>query len=256
MKITNLRNYIFLFNLTALLGLVWLFLNSPRYFIYILLVLIVGFSIEAHFLLKGSPVNDNWWNLAIFPSLAATALIAALTVLSRDNFFQFTIFVIAWLISTYWKKAYLFFHEPKRYKLGSLEYLADYGNIFVVFLVSISYYGFRDYLNTSFWLLAPGLAVTLALVFYNFFWSNKLPFKLFWPYLTAGVLILGELAWTISLLPFTFINTAILLTVCYYSITHLQKLHLQAKITSEKIRHYLAFITLTFIIIFLSARWL
>jgi hypothetical protein len=256
MNTLRTNNYVFLFNLTAFLASVWLFVRIPHYIGYILLFLAAVYCAQGVFVLKNSPVNDRWWNLAIFPTVASISLFSALTVLSQNYFFQLAILAIAWLISSYWRKAYLFFHEPRKYRLGSLEYLADYGNILTVFLLSISFYGFRDYLDTSFWLLSSGLAFILCLQFYYFFWSNKLPLRAFLPYLLVSVVALSQLAWAISLLPFTFMNSAILFTVLFYATSHLQKLHLQAKLTNEKIRHYIAFVTLTFIIIFLSARWL
>jgi hypothetical protein len=256
MGILKTNNYVFLFNFTVFLGSVWLFLRIPQYIAYILLFLVAAYCLESIFMLKNSPIDDRWWNLAIFPSVASVSLLSALTVLSENNFFRLAILAVTWLIASYWRKAYLFFHEPRRYRLGSLEYLADYGNILIIFFLSISFYGFRDYLDTPFWILSSALAALLGFLFYYFFWSNKLPFRASWPYLLVSVAVLSQLAWAISLLPFTFMNSSILFAVLFYAVSHLQKLHLQAKLTNEKIRHYIAFVTLTFIIIFLSARWL
>lgn len=256
MNFQKTNNYIFILNFLAFLTSIWLFVRTPHLIAYILLFLILAYCIQGAFVSRKSPIDDHWWNLAIFPSVASIALFSALTVLSDNYFFRLAVLSIAWLVSSYWRKAYLFFHEPRKYRLGSLEYLADYGNILVIFLLSISFFGFRDYLDMSFLILSSGLAFLLSLLFYYFFWSNKLPFGTFWPYLLVSVLVLSQLAWAISLLPFTFINSSILLTVLFYSASHLQKLHLQAKLTNEKIRHYIAFVTVTFIIIFLSARWL
>lgn len=256
MKISTFKNIVFALNFFVQLGSIWLFIKYPHFFLYVLAFLVMSFCLESVLMLKNSPVRDNWWNLAIFPSIASVALISALTVFSNADFIQYAALVVAWLTSSYWRKVYLFLHEPRKYRLGSLEYLADYGSILVFFLVAISFFGLRDYLDAPFWILVTALAILLLLIFYYYFWSNKLVLKAFWQYLLASVTILCQLAWSIALLPFTYINSAILLTVAFYSIMHLQKLHLQAKLTNEKIRHYFAFTTLTFIIIFLSARWL
>lgn len=256
MQISNLKTYVFLGNFFVFSLSIWLIINSPTSIFQILAFLLALFSGEAILIAKNTQIKDRWWNIAIFPCVASTSLILAITVLTDSRLIQIFSLAIAWLISTFLQKAYLFFREPRKYKLGSLEYLATYGNIFVFFLLSLSFYGFRDYLETSFWLLFAVLVLMLAMIFYHFFWSNKLEFAIFWPYLALSIVIIGQIAWAISLLPFTYANSAVLLTVSFYTIVHLQKLHLQAKLTNEKIRHYLAFITLTFIIIFLSARWL
>jgi hypothetical protein len=256
MKLQDINNYIFPLNFLMIIGLVWLFFYYPQYLAYFILFLIAFFVTQSIYFVHNSKIKDSWWNLVIFPSTLSIALFFSLTILSDVTFQRIITFLSAWLVATFWRKAYLFLHEPKKYRLGSLEYLSDYGNIFVILLLSISFYGFRDYLETSFLLLIFGLTFIVILVFYNFFWSNKFIFQDFWPYLLISVLIVAELSWAISLLPFTYINSAILLTVTYYALTHLQKLHLQAKLTNEKIRHYIVFFTVTFIIIFLSARWL
>lgn len=252
----NTRNYILLANFAFIYGSVWFFLNSPQMIIRVLTFLIASFCLESFIIIRKSKINDSWWKLAIFPCVSAIALLLSLTVLADYYFIQILSLATSALISTYWKKVYLFFHEPRRYRLGSLEYLADYGNIYAFFLISISFFGFRNYLETSFWFLIPSIIMLTALQLYNFYWSIKLQFTVFWPYLAVSTLIVCQIIWAISLLPFTFIDSALLITVFYYCLTHLQKLHLQAKLTSEKIRYYLVFISLSFILIFLSARWL
>lgn len=239
-----------------LAGFEWFVLRPSKYAALISLGYVLIFFIESFILSKIGGMKERWWVLSVFPIELTIAAFLASTLPDDAQWVQIIVLLSTWFIGGFWHKASLLFLEPRLYRQGSLEYLADYGNLFIVLLLSASLYGYGAFIETPTWVSMPLFAVALFFIYFHFFWFHKLEAKVFFKHTLIGTLVITELAWAIMQLPFDYFNLALLLTISFYTVTHLQKLYLQAKLTSEKLRHYLIFIALSYILIFLSARWL
>jgi hypothetical protein len=69
-------------------------------------------------------------------------------------------------------------------------------------------------------------------------------------------LILVELFWSISFLPFNYNITGLILAVCYYVIIGLVKNHLLGKLDAAKVKMYLILGGVSLFLIMLTARWM
>jgi hypothetical protein len=251
----NWHRHAFLINFALFIISFEAFIKHPQKIWLILLGLLLCFLLETT-LLASNKTDTTWWSFIIFPSTLSLATFGATTLQSDLTIIRLLGLASAWLIASFFHKTGLFINNPRKYRQGSLEFLADYGNLYTVSLLALSFYGLNSYLEMKPLVLLSLLIPLLWLIFYHFFWSNKLEIKKFKIHILLGGIIIGELAWALTSLPFSFVDLALLLTISFYSLSHLQKLLLQAKLTGEKLRYYFSLLILGYILIFFSTHWL
>jgi len=99
------------------------------------------------------------------------------------------------------------------------------------------------------------LAAT-ALIIYQIIWVNKIELKKGLPYILISCLILVELCWSISFLPFNYNISGLSLAICFYVIIGLIKNYLLDKLDAVKIKTYLILGSVSLFLILFTARWL
>jgi len=75
-------------------------------------------------------------------------------------------------------------------------------------------------------------------------------------YILIGCLVMVELAWSISFLPFNYIVAGLILSICYYILINLIRNYLLGELNSKKVRIYLIIGLIGIVFALLTSRWL
>jgi hypothetical protein len=250
------RNLIFFGTFVLFYSIFYFFVLQPTYLWWAYGASIISALAITILQIRSGSIKQSFLPYLIFPLVAISALFSASTLPVDLNLVYVLGASVVFLLAYYFKLCYLFIIRPTNYKIGTLENFSVYANLIIFYLSAYSLFGFMAYLSISIWLKFVLLVGFSSLIFYQFFWSHKFEFKHFATQLAVGVLLITEIAYALTYLPFDFMSTATILTATFYCLANLQKLELQAKLTPAKIKHYLAFIFVCFVLIYLSAQWL
>ncbi len=155
----------------------------------------------------------------------------------------------------YLKHIYYYLLQPLAYEVFSIENISAYTNWLSFFLLAATIYGLQSFLNLPIiYLILIMLAVT-ALIVYQMIWAHKIELTAGLPYLLISCLVLVELAWSISFLPFNYNISGLCLAICYYVIIGLVKNHLLGKLDAKKVKIYLSLGSLCLLLILFTAKW-
>ncbi|MDD4901068.1 MAG: hypothetical protein PHS62_03080 [Patescibacteria group bacterium] len=203
-----------------------------------------------------SEVDKRWWNYLILPATMTMAVMAYTVFLGNRLVIQL-LFVMSVVFSyLYLRYVYYYLLNPAAYGVFSIENISSYVNWLAFFLSAATVYGLASFLNLPIaWLVLAMLSFT-ALLVYQIAWSNKIEFKLALPYILISCLILTELFWSISFLPFNYNISGLALAICYYVIIGLVKNHLLHKLDVAKARMYLLLGSISLLLVLATARWI
>ena len=237
------------------MSLYYLYISHTSY-IYLSLGLSILFSmILTFFIVKKNNKFIDILNFCLLP-LTLTCSLYASSMLIIRSFVVWLGLILILILSYYFKQVYIYNNKTREYKIGTLENFSSNDNLISFALFSFAMYGFRTELNTSNWIVLPILALFSAISIYQLFWAHKLEFREMLPTLLVTIITLTEIAWAINLLPFDYLSTGILLSIIFYAFTNISKHFLLKKIDTKKVHYYLTFVVITYILIFLSVRWL
>lgn len=130
---------------------------------------------------------------------------------------------------------------------------------FFVFLTAFLCFGgiYGLYLNLLFplWLMIAAVLLITFLLTYQFLTPHRSQ-PSFWLYLFILALIMVEMAWTLSFLPFSYLTIGAILLIIYYVILNLLELSLNKSLSKSLIlkRIFLAIIAL--ILLLITTKWL
>lgn len=247
---------IFILSWFSEVGLFIFFVSKPIFAWQIFVISMVLLFSITYLLVGRSSLKASLISFLIFPVITCIAMYLAATLPSDKNLVYLIGVFASYLVSYYFMLVNSFITNRATYKIGSLENFSSYASLAVVLLLCLSFFGFNAFLDSPYWLSMPALMIGLISVFYYFFWSNKISWSDFRLPLAISALITTQLAFSISELPFDYFTSAVLLVVIIYATINTLRLDLQDKLTIGKIKHYFAFVTLSFVIIYLSAQWL
>ena len=205
---------------------------------------------------RASQVDKKWWNYLILPAVMSTLVLAYSVFMSRQLLIQLLfVFNLAFLY-LYLRQVYYYLLNPLAYEVFSIENISSGANWLSFFFLAATVYGLQSFLNLPIlWLALVILAVT-ALIIYQIIWANKIELKIVLPYLLISCLILVELSWSISFLPFNYNISGLALAICYYVIIGLVKNHLLDKLDAKRLRMYLLLGSISLFLILFTAKWL
>lgn len=233
-----------------------IFFSYPK-MIYVFLVLInltIFFALWQ--LAKASNINKQWWNFLILPALMSSMVMAYSIFLNNKILIQFLFITDIIFLYFYLRCVYYYLIYPQAYELFSIENISSYGDWLTFFLLTATVYGLQSFLDLPIWLLEIAMLFVIILIVYQTIWVNKIDFKKGLPYLLICCLILIELSWSISFLPFNYNILGLILAICYYILIGLVKNHLLDKLDKKAIKTYLTIgLTCLFLILF-TAQWL
>ena len=233
-----------------------IFFFYPR-FIYVagvLIVLLIFFTVWQ--LARASEVDKGWWNYLILPAGMTLSVMSYAVFLSDKSFIQLLFVFNLVFLYLYLRHVYYYLLKPLAYQVFSIENLSSYINWLTFFLMSAALYGLQSFLNLSISSLMAVMIGTAVLLVYQIIWANKIEFKPGLPYILISCLILVELFWSISFLPFNYNISGLSLAICYYVIIGLVKNHLLDKLDAGKVRMYLILGAISLFLILFTAKWM
>ncbi len=205
---------------------------------------------------KASNADKERWNYLILPVCLVTSLAVYSTLLTNKIIVQ-TLFVLNIVLLYYYlRSVYYYLIYPAGYTPGTIENFSSFANLLVIFWSASVIYGFQSFLNLPIWLLIIVMLAAASLVIYQVLWSNKIDIKKSLIYILVGCLILVELSWAASFLPFNYNITGLIIAICYYMLIGLIRFYLLNKLDKKVVRFYLGLGLSSIILIILTAQWL
>jgi hypothetical protein len=187
----------------------------------------------------------SFFNGAIFYGIMLNELVAHLVFL-----------VGAGLQFYYLRFLYLYLHKPYAYAPTSIENIAIYGSFVSVFWATATIYGLQSFINLPVWMLVTGISLVFSLLVYQIFWSNKIDEARFAVYVMLITLVLAEISWVASFLPFDFSVIGFIVAICYYMSTGLARLYLLERLEKRHVKAYLSYGFLSILAIILTSQWI
>lgn len=203
-----------------------------------------------------SQVDKQWWNYLILPVFISTAVMAYSVFLSFKPAIQLLFILNLAFLYFYLRQIYYYLLNPSLYKAFSIENISSYAGWFSFFLLAAAIYGLESFLNLPIFFLALIMLAATALISYQIIWVNKIELKKGLPYVLISCLLVVELGWSISFLPFNYNISGLCLAICFYAISGLIKNQLLGKLDAARTRMYLTLGSISLFLILLTARWI
>lgn len=205
---------------------------------------------------RASKIDRRWWNYLILPVAMSLAIMAYSVFISNKSIIQLLFICNLVFLYLYLRHAYYYLLNPSTYEIFSLENISSYINWLTFFLLSATVYGLESFLNLPISWLVLIIVSASGLLVYQLIWANKIEFKTGLSYALVSCLILTELFWSISFLPFNYNISGLSLAICYYVIIGLMKNHLLDKLDAAKVKMYLILGGTSLILVLLTTRWM
>ncbi len=185
----------------------------------------------------------------------SSAVMAYSVFLSSKIMIQLLFFLNLLFLYFYLRHIYYYLLNPSVYEVFSIENISSYISWLSFFLLSATIYGLQSFLNLPIFQLALIVLAATALIVYQLIWVNKIEFKKGLPYILISCLILVELCWSISFLPFNYNISGLCLAICFYVVIGLIKNHLLDKLDATRVKMYLILGSVSLFLILFTAKW-
>lgn len=239
--------------LVFLLQEIYFFYPRLIYVIAVLAILLIFFVVWQFS--RASIVDSQWWNYLILPAIMSMAVMAYSVLISNKLVIQLLFIFNIVFLYLYLRQVYYYLLNPPAYEVFSLENISSYINWLTFFLLAAMVYGLESFLNLPiFWLVLIMISAA-ALLVYQIIWANKIEFRVGLPYILISCLILVELFWSVSFLPFNYNIAGLSLAVCYYIIIGLVKNYLLDKLDAVKVKTYLILGLISLFLVLFTAKW-
>jgi len=203
-----------------------------------------------------SQVDSEWWNYLILPAVMSTAVMAYSVFLSSKPVIQLLFVLNLVFLYFYLRHIYYYLLNPSAYEIFSIENISSYVSWLSFFLLASTIYGLQSFLNLPIFQLVLIMLAAAALIIYQIIWVNKIELKKGLPYILISCLILVELCWSISFLPFNYNISGLCLAICFYVVTGLIKNQLLDKLDATRVKMYLILGSVSLCLILFTARWI
>lgn len=238
------------------LALLELYASRPKaIYITLLLLLALYFFICRQFTLAPRRKADVWRYLAL-PAYFSASLTLFSALLSNRAVLQSLILLDTVFIYLYFRILYNYFFNKQAFKGYAFDNIAVLGNFLSVYFISSGIYGLQAFLNLPVWVLILIFIFFIYFIINQFFWTLKLDKATSLFYSLVMVLLMVELAWTVSFLTLSYYVLGLILAECYYILAGLSKYYLLGKLEARVIKLYLGFGLSTIILVLLTARWM
>ncbi len=240
----------------AIIVLSEIFFFWPRmiYVILVLAVLLFLFALRQY--KQASLKKEKWWNFLILPFCFYVGLIVFSSLIPNKFLVQLLFIFNMVFLYFYFRSLYYYLLRPDFYHNQSLENFSSYGNFVAFYFIASSIYGLQAFLNISVWLLVLIMLAAVGLIVYQIIWINKININTGLFYILLICLILVELTWSVTFLPFSFYILGLVLSVCYYMLIGLVRFYLLNRLDKRIIKLYLVFGFFSIFIVLLTARWM
>lgn len=200
-------------------------------------------------------IKKVFWQILITPFLFLISGLFFLSFLEGLIIKQFFVVIVGILLLVFFELVYLKFHHKKNYQVHSLETVVSHLNLFVVFLISTSFFGLFVFLDASLLVLIFSFLIFNLLLNYQLVWGTGKNLNTAWPYMLIITLITTEIFWAASFLSSSIYVNALLVTISYYLMTGLARNWLLEIKEFKVIKRYLVISFVSLIIILVTAKW-
>lgn len=205
---------------------------------------------------QASEIDKRWWNFLILPAAMSSAVMAYSVFLGNKTVIQLLFIFNLVFLYLYLRYSYYYLLNPLAYEVFSIENISSYLNWLTLFLLASTVYGLQSFLSLPILWLVLIMMIATALLVYQIIWVNKIELKSGLPYILISCLILIELFWSVSFLPFNFNISGLILAICYYVIIGLVKNFLLLKLDAAKVKTYLLLGSISLFLVLLTAKWI
>jgi len=239
--------------------LLWLlnqiFLWRPGFFYYSLLLggilIISGIKLEA----QANKIK-SWLLSAISPVFIFLSFSFFSSLISNIYWIQSIFLLTAWFVFVYLRNLYYYWRYNAPERENKLDNLLVSGGFLTIFATAASLYNLPAFLSLPFALLLAVFCPIIFLMFFQFLPLKKINFFLAWPLMLTNALILLELTWGLSFLPFHFNILAFLLAFFYYFLLSIWRLSWQQALNRHSLKFLLIFSIVIIVVFFLTSSWL
>jgi len=238
----------------AVLGILEWFISHPG-FIYIALGLFVVLNLATAYFL-GRKQQSDWWKFALLPGLANIVTTSYMVILTNDLLLQILILLLLIFNYIYWRYVFYYLHRQAQYQPFSLENISFYISFIIIFLLGSLTYGLRSLLSLSVLGLSIVIFVFLSTTVLQVFWISKLNWKKNLAYLVVIILVLMEMFYMLSFLPLDHNLLGFVWATIYYVIISIVSDKLKDRLTNQKVKYLLLLTGFSWLVLFLSARWI
>ncbi|MCX6795350.1 MAG: hypothetical protein NT165_01280 [Candidatus Falkowbacteria bacterium] len=196
----------------------------------------------------------HWWEYAILPVIFNISSIFYFAMEPTVIIGQLVLLVNAYFLFNYLKNIYYLAANEKREE--QLKNISFFGGVLTVFFASSVVYGAKVFLGLPMLPMFACLSLTLLAVWYQIFVFVPFSIKKNSIFFLIALLVLCQLGAVLFFLPFSYQLLGIILTIIFYFIAGIGRLHLNGEIPIRRLRYYLIFSILAVVFLILTARWL
>jgi hypothetical protein len=231
----------------------WCFVNPN--IVYVSLVLLIVLNTAAAFLL-GRKKQSDWWKFLLLPALANVISVSYAVILTNQMAIQSIALLLIIFNYIYWRYVFYYLHRQNLYIPFSLENLSFYVSFIIIFLLGSLIYGLRSLLSLNILILGVIVLICLSLIVLQVFWISKLNWRQNKVYLLVMLLVLMEEFFMLSLLPLDYNILGFVWATTYYLTISLVSDKLKDRLTRQKVKYLLILTAISWLVLFVSARWI
>lgn len=217
-------------------------------FLLVINVLFIWFSVRRK-------LNADFWNYLISPFFYLLGGLLFLGFADGQAMKQAVTVIVAIGELVYLYHLITYFYHKYKYKKHALSGISRVLNITSIFFLLNSFFNFHALLNIPSLLILIISAIVIYLTIYQFFCISRIRLEGHIFFIIISTLVLLELFYAVTWLPFLSHNKSLLIVSFYYLITGLSKHHLEGTLARSVYSRYFLVTGVIWIIVLLTSRW-
>lgn len=190
--------------------------------------------------------------LPVLLVLSTHSFITSINSIITVSLITFGMFILLFM---HLESNFLYLYYPAKYQLHSRENISEYIAITIVFLTLCSFFQLIIFINMKVWILLIIICILIFGLQYYLFWLQKINHPMILISSLISSLIMGELFFTMNLLPTSIYVSGISLTLIYYIINKFNFAFFNNNLHKKFILRQTIFVSVLLIILLVSARW-
>jgi hypothetical protein len=197
----------------------------------------------------------NWWDYCILPVFFINGLAIYVSLLV-NNLVIHALLIFNSLFVFYYLRNSFFYFAQKKQSGDIMKNFSSYGNFLIVFFISASIFGLRSFLGISLWILMFVFTVIVLMIVYEVLVTNEIKIKRGLHFIFLLALLMAEIIYAVSFLPFNYNILGLTVAICYYISIGILKFYLKNNISRRAVKLYLTTGSISILILLLTAQWL
>lgn len=216
--------------------------------------LIIFWVFKLFRVVKNKKISD-WLSYSILPVIFHLSSILYFSMEPNLVIGQLILFLDAFFQFHYLKNIY-YSVANKENREDQLKNISFFGGVLAVFFSAGFIYGLKAFLGYSLPPVFFGLSVAILAAWYQIFIFGPFSVKKNIHFFLIALLSLLQIALVLFFLPFSYHILGIIMTLAFYFVVGIGRLHLQGFIPQKQLKFYLFFTILVGFFLLLTARWL